>query len=213
MRKVLKVLSAAMLTAVVAVSAAASVSAAGINAAEQKVLDALDQTATMGGVEKSLPVQYKVQAENYFNTVNLADDQADAIVAKINEAIGLLESSGASNAQELTDAQFNALAAVAKEAASAGDAQITITRTSDGLANIVILEDEIAPTSPKPESGNPPKSVPDSKPITDPNAEKGVIKTTGFDVPSVTAVAGVGILMVSAAGIYLFKTSKKESAE
>ena len=132
--------------------------------------------------------------------------------SKINEAIGLLESSGASNAQELTDAQFNALAAVAKEAASAGDAQITITRTSDGLANIVILEDEIAPTSPKPESGNPPKSVPDSKPITDPNAEKGVIKTTGFDVPSVTAVAGVGILMVSAAGVYLMKT-KKESVD
>ena len=69
MKKVLKVLSAAMLSAVVAVSAAATVSAAGINAAEQKVLDALNQTATMAGVEKSLPAEYKTQAENYFNTI------------------------------------------------------------------------------------------------------------------------------------------------
>ena len=66
MKKVLKVLSAAMLSAVVAVSAAASVSAAGVNAAEQRILDELHTTANMAGVQKSLPAEYITQAENYF---------------------------------------------------------------------------------------------------------------------------------------------------
>ena len=196
MKKVLKVLSAAMLTAAVAVSAATSVSAAGINAAEQKVLDALNQTATMGGVEKALPAEYKNQAESYFNTVELTDAQADAVIAKINEGIALIESSGAANAKEISDAQFNAIVAVAKEAASAGGATIAVTRKTNGLANVVLVTN----------------STNGSTPISDPKGGD-IIKTTGFDVPSVTAVAGVGILMVSAAGIYLFKTSKKESVD
>lgn len=205
MKKVLKVLSAAMLSAVVAVSAAATVSAAGINAAEQKVLDALNQTATMAGVEKSLPAEYKTQAENYFNTVELTDAQAEAIIAEINKAIGLLEASGAARAAEVTDAQFNEIVAVAKAAAEAGGATIEVTRRADGFANVVLVT---KPGSNGGNGGNGGKT-----PIVDPNGKDGVIKTTGFDVPSVTAVAGVGILMVSAAGIYLFKTSKKESVD
>lgn len=205
MKKVLKVLSAAMLSAVVAVSAATAVSAAGINAAEQKVLDALNQTATMAGVEKSLPAEYKTQAENYFNTVELTDAQAEAIIAEINKAIGLLEASGAAHAIEVTDAQFNEIAAVAKAAAEAGGATIEVTRRADGFANVVLVTEN--PTDGG-NGGNGGKT-----PIVDPNGKDGVIKTTGFDVPSVTAVAGVGILMVSAAGIYLFKTSKKESVD
>ena len=61
MKKVLKVLSAAMLSAVVAVGASASVFAAsttGLNAAEEKVLAELHTTVEMGGIQKSLPVQY-----------------------------------------------------------------------------------------------------------------------------------------------------------
>ena len=185
MKKVLKVLSAAMLSAVVAVSAAASVSAAGVNAAEQRILDELHTTVNMAGVQKSLPAEYITQAENYFNTVELTDAQADA----------LIESFGEPNAKSISDAQFNQVAAIAKEAAAAGGATITVTRRADALADVVLVKEGT------------------NTPITDPNGSEGVIKTTGFDVPSVTVVAGVGILMVSAAGIYLFKTSKKESVD
>ncbi len=194
MKKVLKVLSAAMLSAVVAVSAAASVSAAGVNAAEQRILDELHTTANMAGVQKSLPAEYITQAENYFNTVELTDAQADAVIAKIKEAVALIESFGKPNAKSISDAQFNQIAAISKEAA-AGGATITVTRRADALADVVLVKEGT------------------NTPITDPNGSEGVIKTTGFDVPSVTVVAGVGILMVSAAGIYLFKTSKKESVD
>ena len=195
MKKVLKVRSAAMLSAVVAVSAAASVSAAGVNAAEQRILDELHTTANMAGVQKSLPAEYITQAENYFNTVELTDAQADAVIAKIKEAVALIESFGKPNAKSISDAQFNQIAAISKEAAAAGGATITVTRRADALADVVLVKEGT------------------NTPITDPNGSEGVIKTTGFDVPSVTVVAGVGILMVSAAGIYLFKTSKKESVD
>lgn len=202
MKKVLKVLSAAMLSALVAVSAATCVSAASdINSAEQAILDELGTPYTVNGIEKTMDAAYIGQAKTYFlgDSVDLSQAQADAVIAKIREGKALVEASGASTYAELSDADFNQLAAIAVDAAKAGDATITVTRGADSKPVVSLIT--------KTDDG---KTVTPTGPST---GDDGVIKTTGFDVPSVTAVAGVGVLMVAAAGVYLMKTSKKESVD
>lgn len=55
MKKIAKVLSSALLATAVAVTATVGASAAGINAAEQKILDELHTTVSLNGVAKSMP--------------------------------------------------------------------------------------------------------------------------------------------------------------
>ena len=70
MNRVLKVVSVAMLSTVLAVSTAVAVSAADsdINDAEQSVLDELNTTVNLNGTDTPIPSQYVNQAENYFRT-------------------------------------------------------------------------------------------------------------------------------------------------
>ena len=206
MKKVLKVLSAAMLSAVVAVSAATVASAAGINADEQRILDELHTSVTMQGVEKYLPVDYINQAETYLQNVDLTASEANNVIAKIEEAKSAIEATGAANVSEISDAQFNQIASIAKEAAAAGHAEIRVSRTDFAKhpANVTLVNKDTGKGTGVIDRG------------TGGNGGNvgngGIIKTTGFDVPSVAMIAGAGLLMVSAAGVYLMKT-KKESVD
>lgn len=208
MKKVLKVLSAAMLTAAFAASAVTVASAAGLNADEQRVMAELNTTVVMAGVEKSLPDSYKNQAENYLNQddVDLTAAEADDVIAKVEATKDYIESTGVASISEMSDAEFNQLSALVKDAAEAGGAEVTVSRDTDPAHPAEIAITKKGNTDTKPGDNTKPG---DSKTPVDDNP----IKTTGFDVPSVTAVAGVGVLMVAAAGIYLMKTSKKESAD
>ncbi len=199
MKKVLKVLSAAMLSALVAVSAVATVSAAsGINDAEQKVLDNLGTGIELeSGETLNVPSGKITKAENYFaqSDVDLSQAQANSIVAQIDAAKEYVIETGITSWSELDDDMRSELASYAQQAAD--NAGLKVTVNSDG--------DVIIPTP-----GTPGNSNGNGGGV---NTNDNPIKTTGFDVPSVAAVAGVGILMVSAAGIYLAKASKKESVD
>lgn len=220
MKKVLKVLSVAMLAAAVAASAATVTSAvSGINADEQRIMDELNTTVTMAGVEKSLPDSYKNQAENYLNQddVDLSSTEADNVIAKVEETKAYIESTGVAHISEMTDDQFNQLAGLVKETAAAGGAEVTVAKSDDYShpADIAIVTNG-TPEGPGEGGNNVPNGNGDNNYTPSGNktpVDNNPIKTTGFDVPSVTAVAGVGVLMVAAAGIYLMKTSKKESAD
>ena len=200
MKKVLKVLSAAMLSAVVAVGASASVFAAsttGLNAAEEKVLAELHTTVEMGGIQKSLPVQYINQAEQYFiKEVDMTDAQADEVIAKINAVKAYLTSVGKAKFSDFTDAEKDKAVALANEAS--GVVNVTLSYNKITKVVTVVTKDE---------KGG--KKVADV--TTD--GKNDAVKTTGFGVPGVVAVAGVGVLVVSAAGIYLIRTSKKETVD
>ena len=200
MKKVLKALSAAMLSAVVAVGASASAFAAnttGINDAEQKVLNELHTTVEMGGVQKSLPAQYINQAEQYFvKEIEMTDAQADQVIAKINAVKAYLTSVGKAKFSDFTDAEKDKAVALANEAS--GVVNVTLSYNKITKVVTVVTKDE---------KGG--KKVADV--TTD--GKNDAVKTTGFGVPGVVAVAGVGVLVVSAAGIYLIRTSKKETVD
>ncbi len=195
MNKVLKIASVAVLSAVVAASAAVSASAAGLNDAENKILAELRTTTPMAGVEKSLPSRYINQAENYFNGIEITDEQATQIIAKIEEIKAYLTSTGKPNTKSLSDDEIAKVVAMSNEAVG----YINCTLTYDRATGDVTV-------TPKGSSGGGSGTgvVIDTK-DTD-------VKNTGFGLPEVTAVAGVGLLCVTAAGVYLLRTSKKEES-
>ena len=211
MKKVLKVLSAAMLSAVVAVGASASVFAAtGINAAEQKVLDELNTTVTMNGAEKSLPVRYVNQAEQYFaNDCDMTDAQATEVITKIKAVKDYLEGTGKSNWNSLTDAEVEKAVSLAKEAAAVVNCTIEYNKSSKTVSVVTKGSTGTSGSTTSSKPGTSSTSTSQTV-VSGSTTGKDAIKTTGFGVPGVTAVAGVGFLVVTAAGVYLISTSKKK---
>lgn len=195
MKKIAKVLSSALLATAVAVTATVGASAAGINAAEQKILDELHTTVSLNGVAKSIPASYINQAENYFNTVDITDEQATQVVAGIEDSKAYIESTGVAHMKDLSSDQIDTLVGKVNAALSPVSLTLQYTKSTGAVSIVDSSGNVVFSTTAAAVSGG------SSNPI----------KTTGadFSVPGVVAVAGVGVLLVSAAGVYLFKTSKK----
>lgn len=195
MKKITKVLSSALLATAVAVTATVGASAAGINAAEQKILDELHTTVSLNGVAKSIPASYINQAENYFNTVDITDEQATQVVAGIEDSKAYIESTGVAHMKDLSSDQIDTLVGKVNAALSPVSLTLQYTKSTGAVSIVDASGNVVFSTTAAAVSGG------SSNPI----------KTTGadFSVPGVVAVAGVGVLLVSAAGVYLFKTSKK----
>ena len=196
MKNIVKILASVLVAGVVAVSAVCSVSAAGLSNGESRVLDELNTTVNLNGTATKCPQQYINQAENYFllDYVDITDAQADEIIGYINDCKAFLESANVSTYGELTDEQMAELVALANKASGV----VEVTLVLDRPSKVVTAYDK---------HGNViGKATTDGK-------DDGVIKTTGADVPGVVCVAGLGILLVTGAGVYLLKGSKKETAD
>ncbi len=200
MKRFFKILSVCSIAAAIGAASAIPASAAGINPAEQKILDELHTSVTMAGYPKYLPVVYINQTENYLNTVELTEADKDAIIAGINETKAYLTSTGAPNYDGLTDAQIDEFFSYCQKTV----APINLKIAYDKPTRVVSIIDDDGKVIYSTQIGS-------KKDIIDPNP----IKQTGFDfnLPGVTAVAGVGILFVSAAGIYLVRSKKKAASE
>ena len=198
MKKFFKVLSVCSLAAAIGACASAPAFAAGINDAEQRILDELHTTVTMNGAQKSLPAVYINQTENYLNTVELTDAQADQIIAGIEDTKAYLTSTGASNYKSMTDAQIDTF--FAKCQATVNPINLTITYAKSTQVVSIVDANGTTVFTQKLKG----KDIDDPSPI----------KPTGFDfgIPGVMAVAGIGILLVSAAGVYFISTKKKAEA-
>jgi hypothetical protein len=193
MKKVLKVLTAAMLAAVVAASAATCAFAAEenkINENEQRVLTELKGKVNMGGVQKPLKAQWLTVAEKSFTEIDMTKDQADKVIAKIQELKTYLESLNKKTIDEMTDAEVDKAVGIGKEAAQIVGITLTYDKSSR-LAGYTIAGSNASQTSKATQTGD-------------------VVKVTGLDVPGVAPVAGVAVLAVAAAGIYVISTSKKK---
>ena len=101
MKKISAIIVALLIVAISAVTAFA----AGINDNEQKVLDELKTSVEMQGVEMNWPRTYVNQAENYFNTIDMTEDQSEKIINVIRSGKIQLESTGAGNIAECTSEQ------------------------------------------------------------------------------------------------------------
>lgn len=164
--KILKKIGSALLVLGLLVASPLAASASsGINANEQRILDALSTPIQLEGRSTTLPAQYINQARNYSlrADVDITSSQADEIIGYINEGRALAEGSGYSYFSEMPASLQNQLLALAQKAA----AVLGLTISFDFNTGIVTIISE---------SGD---VVVDGS---------GVIKQTGFDFSTSSAV-------------------------
>ena len=99
MRKIASLLVAAALVSTVSVSAMA----ADINEAEQAVLNELNGSVVMKGQKLVISEEYKNQAKNYFNTIDMTQEQSDNIVAELKKAEQLITEQGKGDAGDIPE--------------------------------------------------------------------------------------------------------------
>ena len=206
MKKLSAILVALLLVATTAVTAFA----AGINANEQAVLDELGKSVTMNGVEMVIPDSFINQAESYFNTIDMTEDQSKAIVAAIGEGIDFLSNSKAANISKLTYAQKQDLLAIGKKAADA----VELTMSYDNAKRELIIKTAKGDTvfSAFPELVAKSGSSTPSKPGSNAN-NNNVIKPTGAEAnfAGFATVGTVAIVLVAGSALYLVKTKKERA--
>ena len=234
MKKAIKIISVGLLSAAIAATTSMSAFAAGINSAEQKILDELRTSVDMEGNDKYLPVSYINQAENYFNTIEISDADADTIISKIESTKTFLTGTGAVNYDALTDAQIDEFIVKCNDIVGV----INLKLFYDKATRTVTIVDADGKTvfsatnvgangnknNDKPRNsgnnggnsgnngGNSGNSGNNGGNGSGTVVDDNPIKRTGidFNIPGVTSVAGTGVLLVSAAGVCLIK--KKKSA-
>lgn len=98
----MKKFAAVLLAMILVVALAVSVSAAGINESEQKVLDELSSKVEIGNGYYMIPTEYVNQAENYFNTIDMTPQQADEIIGYIQQGEKIMIDNAATSFNMLT---------------------------------------------------------------------------------------------------------------
>jgi hypothetical protein len=127
-----------------------TVSAAGLDANKQKVVDALKSSITVNGKEVTLPADLLNQAENYLkrDDVTITSAQADSIVDYVESALDLVKNSGATTISGLSASEKTELLSIINDAAAVADLTVvtdfsknTISVLADGK---VVATDEPA---------------------------------------------------------------------
>ncbi len=194
----MKKLSAILIAMIMVAATAVTAFAAGINENEKAVLDELKTSVTMADGEMVIPAEYVNQAENYFNTIEMTEDESKAIVDVIEEGKSFLEKSGASNIKDLKFEQKKELLALGEKAVDIIDMTMSYDKPSKTLT-IYAPDGEVAFSA-----------VPY---LTKKGelADNGVIKDTGAaDVATgFVAVGAVAAVLVAGGALYLVK--KKEA--
>lgn len=114
----MKKLSAIMISLFLVIVSCSVVFSAGINAAEQSVLNNMRTPANMNGHKIYVPTAYINQAEAHFNTIDMTQQQADKINGIISAGRSFLESTGKSNIKELSSSQKQTMLSYASQAAA-----------------------------------------------------------------------------------------------
>ena len=187
----MKKLSAILASATVIAMASVPAFAAGINSAEQAVLDKLSEVNTSynGGFITNADEMLN-QSENYFN-----------IIADINDAVDYLKSQGASTVKDLNKAQKQELFTYGQKAANV----VGITVSYDKATRTVSATDK---------NGN---AIVSTKVTTDSKGNttttSNAIATTGANVNTfaVATVAGAAVALAAGATVVL-SVKKRERA-
>ena len=122
-----KSLLISILTAVIVMACATSVNAA--------------TTATLAdelyakGKKYGMTSADKVKVERYLSENTVTDEQANAIVAKADEAIAVMEAAGTTDYRKLTDAQKDQVKSIANSAADIIDVKLVFKKNTVEIYN------------------------------------------------------------------------------
>jgi LPXTG-motif cell wall-anchored protein len=195
MKKLSAIFVALLLVAVSAVSAFA----AGINDNEQKVLDELKTSVKMQGTEMYLPEAYVNQAENFFNTIDMTEDQADKVLSVIKSGKTQLEATGAKNIADCTTAQKKELMTTLKNVM----APVNGTASYDKTTGEITLKSESGEVIFKAVPTLVEKGSSKGEDVNGKTTDGGVVKTTGASANTMTfVIIGVAAVLVIAGGAF-----------
>lgn len=218
----MKKISALLIALVLSAVATVSTSAAGINDAEQAVIDELKTSVTMKGNTMVISDDYVNQAKNYFNTIEMTDDESKEIVSIIKEGKTFLEGSGASNIADLSYSQKKDLLAYGQEVVGVIDMTMSYDKTNKTLTikdpngnvafnavpRLVKKDGGSSNTTGNTTTGNTTNTGKGSA-VSDGN----VIKTTGTNVNTVAVagVAGTAVAVAALGATYALKKRKERA--
>ena len=195
MKKLSAIFVALLLVAVSAVSAFA----AGINDNEQKVLDELKTSVKMQGTEMYLPEAYVNQAENFFNTIDMTEDQADKVLSVIKSGKTQLEATGAKNIADCTTAQKKELMTTVRNVM----APVNGTASYDKTTGEITLKSESGEVIFKAVPTLVEKGSSKGEDVNGKTIDGGVVKTTGASANTMTfVIIGVAAVLVIAGGAF-----------
>ncbi len=195
MKKITAVLVAVVLVAFSAIT----VFAAGINSSEQAVLDELNSSVTMANGSMVIPAEYVNQAENYFNTIDMTEDESSQIISIIKEGETFLANSGASNISDLSYAQKQELLAYGQKVVGV----LGMTMTYDTASRNLIIY--------APDGSIAFKATPTLTPAG--QIVENPIKTTGADFNTMgLIVLGAVVVVLMGTGVAFVVKTKKERA-
>ncbi|MGN0450355.1 MAG: hypothetical protein ACI4G0_08395 [Ruminococcus sp.] len=207
MKKLSAILVALLLVAATAVTAFA----AGINSSEQAVLDKLNGTVNMKGNQMRISQEFVNQAENYFNTIEMTEQESKDIIAVLDEGNKYLENSGASDFKSLSYEQKEVVLGYGQKAVGVigmtmsydpNTRTITVTDPKGNVAFTVSEANYLVP-----EKGS-------SSGSSSNNSNSGsVIKTTGSDVNyfGFIALGTAAVLLVAGGAMFVVKTKKERA--
>lgn len=184
-----------LLTVFIAVSFALLFSvqafAAGINTAEQSVLANMRTPADLNGKKVYVPDAYVNQAEAHFNTIDMTEEQADAINSNINAGRAFLEGTGKSSIKELSSSEKQTLLSYASAAAKVLDL-VTPAGVDGDRVKIITADGDIVM-----------------------DETEDIIKTTGFgDSSTVFISLGLGgILLLSSTALLITLRKRQRQYE
>lgn len=195
----MKKLSAIIAASTIVAMASVPAFAAGINSAEQAVLDKLSSVnASYNEGFVTNATEMLNQAENYFNTIDMTDAESKEIIADIEAGENYLKSQGASSVKELNAAQKQELFGYGQKAANV----VGVTVSYDKATRTVSATDK---------NGN---AIVSTKITTDSKGNtvtsSTAIATTGANVNTRAIAVAAGSAVAIAAGATVVLTAKKK---
>lgn len=110
-----------------------------VNAAtKDELIKYIEEPFTIAGKQVSIPSGYVKEAKRYINKYGITSQEADRVIAKINDGVALMDKAGVSDINALSKSQKQELLGIAQDAASVVGAKINYTQ-GGGLK--VIAED------------------------------------------------------------------------
>lgn len=207
----MKKLSAIFVALLLVAATAVTAFAAGINSSEQAVLDKLNGTVTMQGNEMRISQEFVNQAENYFNTIEMTEQESKDIIAIIDEGNSFLVNSGASDFKSLSYDQKQVLLGYGQKAVGV----IGMTMSYDSTTRTITVTDP---------NGNVAFSVSEANYLVPANGSSSgssgnssnsgsVIKTTGSDVNyfGFIALGAAAVVLVAGSAMFVVKTKKERA--
>lgn len=207
----MKKLSAILVALILVAATAVTAFAAGINSSEQAVLDKLNGTVNMQGNQMRISQEFVNQAENYFNTIEMTEQESKDIIAIVDEGNKYLENCGASDFKSLSFEQKKVVLGYGQKAVGV----IDMTMSYDSATRTITV------TDPK---GNVAFSVSEAKYLVPAKGSSSnsssntsnsgsVIKTTGSDVNyfGFIVLGAAAVVLVAGGAMFVVKTKKERA--